>query len=247
MPIIHLVGGDKGGIGKTTFSWCLAHCFDKLNIDYQLIDADPNNPDVAQIYGGLTDIHFKASDEVSAINSKTAAKVDRIFELAINSPVLVNLPANVHDSVAYWILDNSLLDEGDLLKGVTLYQWFLTDGSLNSLQLFIKSLETYKGKLPHILVCNRWFTQEWDDVFETEDYKNAQAKYNNFKNIFLPALRVTEREHIKSNRFSFSMALEDASLPTLSRSRLHRFLKNVESEILSTGLIQSNNNQGKVA
>lgn len=81
------------------FSRCLAHYFECEGIDCALVDADSNN-DVAECYDGIRDISFKVANEEIALSSLEVDRVDRIFELALEKPVLVNLPANVHEQVA---------------------------------------------------------------------------------------------------------------------------------------------------
>lgn len=249
MARIHLVGGEKGGVGKSLFCCCLAYYCDQHNIEYHLVDTDPLNPDVGQIYSGITDIHFRATEEMAVINSKQAAKVDQIFEMAITKPVLVNLPANVHDSVSYWILSNGLLEnESDWLSetGVDICQWFLTNGSYTSINLFLESLKTYKGKLPHILVRNRGLNQDWESVDQREDFLRAKKEYE-FSEILLPALRATERDYIEEHQLPFVLVFEDPAIPVLSRQRLRNFLRLVEEELATTNMINADESRQRVA
>jgi hypothetical protein len=234
MPIIHLIDGEKGGIGKSMFARCLAHYFAVEAIEYKLIDTDPNNPDVAEVYEGITEINFKASDEATAMNSPQAAQVDLIFEMAYEQEVLVNLPANVHASVAYWILDNDLL-EGELIKeaNIKIYKWFFSNGSYNSVNLFLSSLDTYSGKLPHIFVRNYGLNSDWSNVEKREDFKKAENKYQ-FQIIDFPGLRATERDYLEENRIPFSVALEAKNLPILSKQRLTKFLRHTMEQINQT-------------
>ena len=52
MGLIHLIGGEKGGVGKSFFSMSLLHFLSISSVPYVLVDADPNNPDVVAIYVG---------------------------------------------------------------------------------------------------------------------------------------------------------------------------------------------------
>ncbi len=236
MPIIHLIDGEKGGVGKSLFARCLAHYFESTSVDYFLVDTDSNNADVAEVYGGIKDISFKASDEATALNSKAAAKVDQIFDKAFEKPVLVNLPANVHEQVNYWILDNDLL-EGELVlrANVKIGKWFLSNGSYNSVKLFLESLEAYEGKLSHVLVRNYGLNPDWSNVDEREDFKKAKEKYG-FSEIKFPGLRATERDYLEENRIPFSMALSEPGLPVLSKQRLTKFLRHAIEAIEQSGV-----------
>jgi hypothetical protein len=231
MANIYLIDSEKGGVGKSLFSLCLIHYFESEAIDYTLVDADPNNPDVDKIYKGITDIHFLATDEASALHSRQASKVDRIFELATKKTVLVNLPANIHDRVKYWILANDLLSD-DLIKqtGIKICKWFLSNGSHNSLDLFAKSLKDYEGKLNHILVCNKGLNLDWSNV----DLKPIEENHQ-FKAIDFPGLRATERDYLEEYKIPFAKAIQDEKLPLLSRQRIAKFIRETIEQIQKTG------------
>lgn len=236
MPIINLVDGEKGGIGKSLFACCLCHYYESHGINYALVDADLSNPDVSNLYGGMQDIHFKASDEITALNSRSAAKVDCIFEMAFEQSVVVNLPANVHEQVAFWILDNALLEGESVQQGkVRIGKWFLTNGSYSSISLFLNSLETYGGKLTHILVRNCGLSSDWEGMEQRQDFQEAKKRYG-FEEIPFPGLRATERDYLEQNKLSFSRAMqEQQGLQVLSRQRLVKFVRQTV-EAIEVGL-----------
>lgn len=226
MPIINFIDGEKGGVGKSLFARCLLHYFEDNNLPFTLVDAD-TNADVAQIYkSGIKDINFRVADEITAMNSRQAADVDRIFELAQQKTVIINLPANVHDSVTYWIKENDLL-EPDVIKqtGVSICKWFLSSGSYDSVSLFLNSLRTFEGKLNHIFVRNYGLSPDWSNVDKRKEFLEAKDKYQ-FEQINFPGLRFTERDYLEENRITFIKAIEDKSqMPALSRQRLIKFLR----------------------
>lgn len=235
MAVVHLFDGEKGGVGKSTFGKTVCHYFETNSIEFVLVDADPNNPDVAEVYGGITNIHFKVADDATAIASKQSALVDKIFEMAFEKTVLVNLPANVHEQVAYWIESNNLLDS-EFASQVKICKWFLSNGSYNSVTLFLNSLEKYQGKLAHCFVRNNGICWDWETVEQREDFKQAQEKYR-FGDIIFSGLRATERDYLEKNRQPFKLALQDEKLPILSRQRLAKFLRS-SKEAIEIGLQQ---------
>lgn len=239
MPTIHLINGRRGGVGKSLFTCCLAHHCTMQNLEYVLIDADPDNPDVATVYGGLKDISFQAADEVTAMNSISASQVDRIFEIATEKPAIVNLPGNVHEQLKYWILDNDLL-EGELVTAaeVKLVNWFLSNGSYTSINLFLDSLDDFQGKLPHVLVRNLGLSlpASWERATERDRFVQAKEKHQ-FAEIEFPGLRAAERDYLEENQIPFARALEDRALPVLSRQRLIKFLRATEAAIAQTNLV----------
>ncbi|MCU0542638.1 MAG: mobilization protein [Oscillatoriaceae cyanobacterium Prado104] len=223
MPTIHFIDGQKGGVGKSLFARCLIHYFQDNSLPYTLVDADTNS-DVAEVYEGITDINFNVSDAATAMSSKKAADVDRIFSLAFEKSVIVNLPANVHEQVAYWIKDNDLLEIGKT-EGIDMYKWFLCSGSYDSVSMFLESLKTFEGKLPHIFVRNLGLCPDWSNADARAELIKAKEQYK-FKELQFPGLRFTERDYLEENRIPFSMALDNKNgMPVLSRQRLVKFLR----------------------
>ena len=105
MATIYLIDGEKGGVGKSLFCRCLLHFLEQKKIPHKLVDSDPK-PDVAQIYNGIDDIQFTASDEATVMYSPTAGEVDKIIDLAMQEDIIVNLPGKVHQQVKFWIEGN---------------------------------------------------------------------------------------------------------------------------------------------
>jgi CO dehydrogenase nickel-insertion accessory protein CooC1 len=54
MACIHLVDGDKGGVGKSFVCSTLIQYFIDHKIDFTPVEADRYNPDVANRYGELS-------------------------------------------------------------------------------------------------------------------------------------------------------------------------------------------------
>jgi CobQ/CobB/MinD/ParA nucleotide binding domain len=231
MSFIHLVGGEKGGVGKTLFALCLVHYFDVNGIDRYLVDADPRIPDVASVYGGITDIHFQSIDRVSSIHSQQVQKLDKLFEFALEKPVIVNLPGNVHDATRNWLVENELLSEEVINESkVNFCKWFLSDGSDTSIDLFAKSLQDYDGKLPHILVINQGLNPYWSKPNLGDKLQQLAQKYS-YLAIEFPGLALAERNYLKQHNICFLQALQDKKLSILSRQRLVKFLRNTMSQI----------------
>jgi CobQ/CobB/MinD/ParA nucleotide binding domain len=231
MSFIHLIGGEKGGVGKTLFAMSLLHYFEIKGIERELVDADPRIPDVADVYGGITDIHFQTIDPVSLIHSQQVQKLDKLFELALKKPVIVNLPGNVHDATSNWLIENELLSVESIKESnVSFCQWFLSDGSNTGIDLFDKSLQDYDGKLLHILVINQGLNPYWSKLNLGDKLEQLSQQYS-FLAIEFPGLALAERNYIKQHNLSFSKALQDKKLSILSRQRLTKFLRNTMSQI----------------
>ena len=232
MATIFLIDGEKGGVGKSLFCRCLLHFLEQKKITHKLVDTD-SKPDVAQIYKGIEDIQFTASDEATVMYSQTAGDVDKLIELAMKDDVIVNLPAKVHQQVKFWIEGNNLLDESFTKEsGVSFCKFFLSNGSDISLDLLEDSLQTYKGELPHILVRNKGLKLDWSDIINRDRLSKLKSEHQ-FLEIDFPGLRRTDIEFIDRQKQPFSKVMPD--LPLLSRQRVKTFLSDTMAAIESTG------------
>ena len=232
MATIFFIDSEKGSMGKSLFCRCLLHFLEQRKLAYKLVDTDPK-PDVAQIYQGIKDIQFTASDEATVMYSQTAGDVDKLIELAMKEDVIVNLPAKVHQQVKFWIEGNDLLSESFIKEsGVGFCKFFLSNGSDISLELLKDSLQTYQGKLPHILVRNKGLRLDWSEIDSGDCLSGLKSKHQ-FQEINFPGLRRTDIEFIDRQKQPFSQVM--AELPLLSRQRVKTFLSETMAAIESTG------------
>jgi hypothetical protein len=136
MTMIHLIGGEKGGVGKTFVSRCLLAYFILQDWDFDLIEADNSTGDVASIHLAT---HITLSD-----HPHRYAEPDIIFSKAIEKPVIVNLPSNTQGVLNRWIKQVNLLSLAQQ-HDISLLYWFVTDGCYASIH----------QQIPHLLVRNR--------------------------------------------------------------------------------------------
>jgi hypothetical protein len=146
MTIIHLIGGEKGGVGKTFVSRCLLAYFTLQDWDFDLIEADNSTGDVASIHPAT---HITLSD-----HPQRYAEPDIIFSKAIEKPVIVNLPSNTQGVLNRWIKQVNLLTLAQQYE-ISLLHWFVTDGCYASIQLLQESLADLHHQIPHLLIRNR--------------------------------------------------------------------------------------------
>ncbi len=119
---LHMVTGEKGGVGKSLFSMTLLEYCRAAGIAYRFFDADRTSPDVGAVYGERPDLVVKTSGkkEYRALTEEDFAPkieeepletdnrplyfseeieerflADRLVEYAEKELVIVNLPAQV--------------------------------------------------------------------------------------------------------------------------------------------------------
>jgi hypothetical protein len=223
MAAIHFIDGEKGGVGKSLFARVtVQYCIDK-KLSYELIDADPTNPDVGAFY---PENHKKA---VFSESERKEYEADEIFNLALNKPVIVNLPAQVYLAVKNWYERNDILDIAGK-NNIKIYKWFVCSGGYDSVQLFIQSLEEFGSKIQHVLVRNLGLCDDWKHINNRNDLCTLLNTHK-VAVIDLPKFSYRERDIIDANHFTFSEARDYKELGVLGKQRLHNFLKTAHEEI----------------
>ncbi|MGH2412838.1 MAG: mobilization protein [Microcystaceae cyanobacterium] len=229
MPRIHLIGGEKGGVGKSFFARVLIHyCIDH-KLPYILVDADVTNPDVKKLYA--KDAHETVFSEAQ----KKAHEADLIFELALKKPVIVNLAAQVYPLVTEWISQNRLLEiSGEY--GIDLVKWFVCSGGYDSVALFKESVNHFKERLPHVFVRNFGLTDEWEFLDEDAEFKDLLSKYQqSIQLVDFPRCTYKERYYLDAYQLTFESAFKNGKMPILSKQRLQTFLEKSCEAIAQTG------------
>ena len=149
MPTIHLIDGEKGGVGKSFVTRAMIQYGENRNLPFVAVETDRSNPDVAAVYKDLCKEAIFSEDE------KQADAADRLFEIAIDRPVIVSLPSQVHRAMKAWIERNQLLELSDEY-GVKFCKWFVCNGEYDSVNLFISSLNCYENQMTHIKRQKLW-------------------------------------------------------------------------------------------
>jgi hypothetical protein len=229
MARIHLIDGEKGGVGKSLFARVMVQYAIDKKIEHALVDADMTNQDVKRFYDYAVDAEF--SEAVSK-----GDKADIIFELARKQPVIVNLPANVFPRVNNWITRGRLLEVADKY-GVDICKWFICDGGFESIDLFYQSMNLYKDKMLHVFVRNLGKTDDWSFLNDDTNYKNITNKFaNTVKIIDFPLLYPGDRYFIDSKKFRFDAIEIEKIMPVMSQQRLSTFLESSNHAIENTQL-----------
>lgn len=168
-------GGEIGGVGKSTFIKTMAYYYQKKAKSVIVVDCDRTNHDVWNMYKE-NEIEAAHRLELSD-NTEREDAADEILNWAAEkeTPVLVNLPAQADTNIRSWI-DRTVLpiiqlpaSERDV--DIQLNYWFVTNGSKESIDLFLDSLQHYGGHIQHLLVRNYGTGSNWESV-DSNPYLN---------------------------------------------------------------------------
>ena len=227
--MIHIVDGEKGGVGKSFFSRAFIEYCASIGYSITIVDADTSNQDIVNIYPNVKTAFFSDDD-------KLAKEADIIFDLAFEKSVIVNLPAQVYSKVTNWIKNNNLTELGQE-HSITFVKWFICTGGVDSVNFFFKSLEDLGDDITHVFVRNKGLCDDWTYIQQMPEYMEAQSKYQ-FIVMDFPKFPFWERNTIDRLNSSFTDALSHSDLGVVSKQRVKNFLKDAYAAFAETGLVQ---------
>jgi len=143
MSMIHFVGGEKGGVGKSVFARLLAQYFIDKPIPFTALDADVSNASLLRVY----------ADYCRPVDLAHFDSADDIFTLAAEVPdrhVLVDMPAQGERPLAMWMDNGGIVDLAKELH-IRLVFWHVMDDSKDAV-VALSRLLMYHGDSVHYCV-----------------------------------------------------------------------------------------------
>ncbi len=143
---VHLIGGEKGGVGKSMVARLLAQYFIDQKMPFVGFDTDRS-------HGAL--LRFYADYASPALVDRYEA-LDTIIEAAVEQPgrrVLVDLAAQTHEPLVRWMDESGVLDMADL-SDIALYHWHVMDSGRDSVDLLERLLDRFGQRVRYVLVKN---------------------------------------------------------------------------------------------
>ena len=143
---VHLIGGEKGGVGKSMVSRLLAQHFIDNELPWIGFDTDRSHGSLLRFY----------TDYANPALADRFEALDKIIESAVEQPgrrVLVDLAAQTHEPLVKWMDESGVLDMADL-SGLVLQYWHVMDAGRDSVDLLERLLDRFGQRLHHVLVLN---------------------------------------------------------------------------------------------
>ena len=231
MSTIHLIGGEKGGVGKSVVARLLAQYMIDHDIPFIGFDTDRSHGSLLRFY----------TDYASPTVIDNYESLDAIIETATAQPeqrILVDLAAQTHHPLAQWIDESGVLELAEEL-GITLCYWNVMDSGKDCVDLLDKLLTQFGTRLNYVLVQNR-LRDEHFNILESSGVKERALAFD-AKVITLKRLHAPVMNKIDSNSYSFwASKNKDAdslnALGLLERQRVKIWLNHAYSEIESVGV-----------
>ncbi len=220
MSMIHFVGGEKGGVGKSVLSRLLSQYFLDNSLHYAGLDADQSHPTLTRYYEDFT----------RPLNLDMFASIDEIMELALAGEhhVLIDLPAQSQRFLDHWIEANDVLDLCREMD-ITLVYWYVVDDGQDSVQLLDNFLAKYNTLLHCVVVKNQG---RGSDFYALESLAVLQNEKPHLQQVCLPALHADTMHKIDKLSVNFwaAMNVKDNPLGHLSlmeRQRTKVWIKRI--------------------
>jgi hypothetical protein len=221
---IHLIGGEKGGVGKSMVSRLLAQYFIDQQLPFVGFDTDRSHGALLRFYAGFA----------SPVLIDRYEALDHIVESAIEQPgqrVLVDLAAQTHEPLVKWMEESGVLDMA-AESGFTLTYWHVMDAGRDSVDLLSRLLDRFGGRLNYVLVRNQLRGDDFGQLEKSGQQERALAL--GAKVITLKHLSDAVAQKIDAHNVSFWAARNggDASgLGLMERQRLKTWLQHAYAEL----------------
>ena len=204
---IYMIGGRKGGTGKSHNCRTLGEYFKMRNWMEQVIlfNCDPTFDDVSHVYQESKKLIF--SDR-----RFSQEKPVEIFESAANKNVVVNLPANIERQFDNWILNSGLLKDEMNEYYNKVYYFFVSDGCYRSIKSFVDHVDLYKNvpMMQNLLILNigRLTSEEDFGFLNGKNYLIDALKDNQVPVLLCPQIAAGFQYLCDENELNYSEAVE---------------------------------------
>ena len=231
MSQIHLIGGEKGGVGKSVVARVVAQYLIDHEIPFLGFDTDRSHGSLLRFY----------SDYASPVVVDRFESLDAIVEAATEHPdkrILVDLAAQTHEPLARWMEESGVLEMASEL-GITLNYWHVMDSGRDSVDLLTKLFNRFGSRLNYVLVLNQLRGESFDILDQSGE--RARAAELNARILTLRKLHDTVLTKIDAGSTSFWAAKNRSEsnvngLGLLERQRVKIWLRHAYEQLEGAGL-----------
>ena len=231
MSAIHLIGGEKGGVGKSVVARVVAQYLIDHELPFLGFDTDRSHGSLLRFY----------TDYASPVVIDSYESLDTIMETATEHPdkrILVDLAAQTHEPLVKWMDESGVLEMAGEI-GMTLNYWHVMDSGKDSTDLLKKLLDRFGSRLNYIVVLNQLRGENFDILDKSG--ARQQALDLNARIITLKRLHEPVITKIDAGSTSFWAAknrseTDKKGLGLLERQRVKIWLRHAYEQIDTVGI-----------
>lgn len=166
MSTVHLVGGEKGGVGKSVVARLLAQSFIDRGLRFAALDADQSHGSLVRTY----------ADYTQRVDLDAFESADQILDRALGADrrVVVDLPAQSHKPLRRWIDATDVLSYAREMD-VRLVLWHVTDGGFDSVAHLERLLEDFDESVEFVVVKNEGRSKDFSQLEASPAYARLLA------------------------------------------------------------------------
>lgn len=228
MANIHLIGGEKGGVGKSVVARALAqYCIDR-SIPFIGFDSDLSHGALMRFY----------PDYTSPVLVDRYESLDAIVEAATENAerrILVDLAAQAQEPLTKWMDESQLLEVAAEI-GLNIRYWHVMDAGRDSVELLRKLFDQYEQRLNYVVVQNELRGDTFAILKGSGLLERAQAL--NARVIAIKRLHEATMLKIDAHSASFWAAAQSdggTQLGLLERRRFRTWLNGVYGALEQVG------------
>ena len=230
MTNIHLVGGEKGGVGKSLVSRILAQYLIDREIPFAGFDTDRSHGALMRFYAG-----FASPVAIDKVES-----LDAIVEAAVDQPgrrILVDLAAQTHDPLVRWLDETGAINMAAEM-GMTIHYWHVMDSGKDSVDLLRRLLDRFGTGLNYVLVRNQVRGSDFSVLEQSGEQARALGMGAHIVSVKrLHESAIQKIDNTSSSFWKAKSADKDASgLGLMDRQRVKMWLRDVYRELDEVGV-----------
>jgi hypothetical protein len=231
MNKIHLIGGEKGGVGKSVVARLVAQYLIDEHIPFLGFDTDRSHGSLLRFYANYA----------SPVIVDNYESLDTIVEAAVANPdhrVLVDLAAQTHEPLAKW-MDASRVLETAAEHQVSICYWHVMDSGKDSVDLLKKLLDRFGARLNYVIVLNQLRSANFNLFNASGEWDRLRGP--NGQKIMLHRLDQSVMNRIDAGSISFwaaqnRSASDGSGLGLLDRQRVKVWLNDAYDQFDTLGI-----------
>jgi len=226
MSKIHLIGGEKGGVGKSLVARVAAQYLIDKNVPFIGFDTDKSHGSLMRFY----------TEYASPVVADKYESLDAIVEAAVDQPekpVLVDLAAQTHDALVKWMDESGVLETAEEL-GIKFLYWHVMDSGKDSLDLLKKLFDRFESRLSYVIVLNQIRGDNFELFKQSPEYGRAEglgAKLITFKHLHDPVMNKIDATSSSFWAAKNRTASTPGGLGLLERQRVKLWLRHAYEQL----------------
>ena len=223
---VHLIGGEKGGVGKSMVARLLAQYFIDKELPFIGFDTDRSHGALLRFY----------ADYASPALVDSYEALDRIVESAVEQPgrrVLVDLAAQTQEPLVRWMDESGVLDMADL-SGIALHYWHVMDSGRDSVDLLARLLDRFGQRLHYVIVRNQIRDDDFGQLQRSGQLERALglgASDISIKHLHDPVMQKIDARNASFWAARNGSAIDGPGLGLMERQRLKMWLNHAYGEL----------------